>query len=1024
MIVVLLIPLIGLLLLGLAWPIIKMTVGRDDDIPADTGSKGKTQQKEKSKDRPKEERVRFPYRYADQHLFVHNNSVWTGVRLTPVTDEYLTQAELDDLVVQATKALSELARGDDPVEVQTRLTYRPVTAHEWADQLLESCWNPSRMYRQYVRRIASYLTLTRTSRPEVYMFVKVGQVGKNAEVGVADSINATITGTADEQFNPHVVAQWASQAIEIHEKLEPIGAVPTNREDLLWVIRKTLHGHLTPGPAEFAVSRPWGSGEFQMLVDFHGTNRKTHVEIHHINETDESAEIGEDITSYSMCLVAAEWPEEIVFRQDTAWLRFIANLGAQIEVSYRLSLLPTKTFKDRVKKIHGNLEEEANDMAKTGRSDDTLEDQVDTAKGLLRDVENKKLPGTEAQIMLMISADSYERLEILRREVTNAVKRHLDITLVRPRRYQWRMLESFLPGQPKQLPSVPYVRLQEVETFGVALPNAGTEVGDNPKPDRTGQKMLGWRGDYIGQAGEVPVHYSLHVGPARNSGGGMAIIGASGGGKSSLALLKFFQESESGVRCVVLDPKVDFAAFCYYLSFGSQVNDPDFNAEAAAGTLGDPDSKFQPINPEFWNETQIIDVVKSAAGVLDPWQVARTVEEGELLAETMLSMFLGEREYNRCQTYIVEALQAVKTKYEGAYNEAVAGGMSHAKATAELPRPTLWAVVEYVDQQYREAQALYDESGGTKVTHETLKDVRQVATTLTQLRGLPYARLAFAENPKGLGVLRKRRTVFTLRGIETPKQADPAKWSKPQRLAATVLYTMVRLSAQMLDVDPERHPRTGEMAMRPKALFVDEAYVVTSIESGRELLLQTLAQGRSYGLVTVIIDQQARRLAQIEESGATEGTGNQFHSVFAFLQKTLGEARAVLPLLGRENHDGVARALQHQGKGGQLDTGICLFRDVDMRVATTEVSLVFRELHAATDTNPNTRPERQSQDPSPDVDDWSFISSEDINEAVEAAQDLINRPDYSEDDSDDSEDAEGDTDNGVTDTADDVEVTA
>lgn len=938
------------------------------------------------------ERKRLPYRYADQSLFVHKDSVWTGVRLTPITDEYLSETDLDNQVIRSTQALAELALdGDEAVQVQTRLTYRPVTAQEWAAQLLDAVWDPTPNFRKYVKRIAEFLTWRGAARPETYMFIRVGHVGSEAVITASDEITARITGTADENLSPHVVARWANSAIEVQEKLRPLGAVPISREDLLWVIRKTLHGHLTPGPAEFAVTRPWGPGDFELLLPFRAENRsKHHIKIYQVNETDPTEEIGAEVTSYVTCLAAAEWPDQMAFRQDTAWLRYISNLPGHVEVSYRLRLMPPKMFKGVAQKIVNNLKDEARDMARVDRDiDETLAEQYAEASDLLRVIETEKLPGTEAQIMLMLSAPSIEELEELRRSVTNQVKADLNITLVRPPGYQWRMFESFLPGQQDELVVAPYRRLQEVETFGIALPNAGTEVGDNPQPDSTGKRVLGWRGSYIGMSGKVPVHFDLNVGPARNSGGGCAVIGASGGGKSSFALLKFYQESEAGTRCVALDPKVDFAAFCYYMAFGSQVNDADFDAEAAAGTLGTAGSKFQPTNQTFWADTQIIDVLKSGDGVLDPWQVARTIEEGELLAEAMLEMFLGKKQYERFETHIIEALQAVKIQYESAYNKAVSAGSTPEQARATVPAPTLWAVVEHIRAKHETTREIY-EQGGKGVTHDALTHVETAAVLLTQLRSLPYARLAFSQTPASLGTLRRRRTVFTLRGIETPpKHLGPEQWSKPQRLAATILYVMVRLSGQMLEVAAEPNPRTGRRALRPKALFVDEAYMVTSTEAGSALLQQGLAQGRSYNVATMLIDQLASRLAQIEDSNTTEVTGNQFSSAFAFLQKTPSEANAALPLLARPGNRKVAKALQHRDVGGRLETGMCLMRDADNRVATLEVDPVFAEILAASDTNPTTRPLRQSIDPPVDVDDWTYLTDEDIAAAVEAAQDLI-----------------------------------
>ena len=911
---------------------------------------------------------RFPYRYADGHLFVHGNTVWTGVRFTPVTDEYLSHDELLAMVSQSSRVLKSIA-GDEPLPFQVRVTYRPVTASEWATQAANSVWDPTPNYVRTTRRIAEYLTLSETARPETYLLVQIGTVS-----GARRS--DALTGIADEQFDPDEVARWDALATEVHEKLSLMGTTPMTRDDLLWLIRKPLSGHYTPRPVEFGQGRPWGAGEFALAVDFNADNYRNGLLIHHVNDDEANGPLGQQMDSHTAVLLASEWPDSIEFSRRSAWMRFIANLGAQVEINYRGTMVPPHKFLERAEKINGDLTDEANDMAKAGVMPDrqTMLNR-EAAVTLVEDAKKERMPGVDAQIMLMVSAHSAEALSDVVRQVQNLCRNHIDVTFVRPANAQWRLFESFLPGAAPALAGLPHVQMQEAEVFGVGLPSAGSEVGDNPQQDRSGY-TIGWRGDYIGKAGEVPAHYSIPVGLARNEGGGVAIIGASGGGKSSLALLKFHLESEAGTRCVALDPKVDFAQMCYYLSFGPQVNHPGFAAAAADGTLGTLGSPFQPVNRAYWDDTDIIDVLKSKDGVFDAWQISPDVASGEALAQTMLEMFVGEKDWELCRNPVNKALRAVVRDYE----ERCALARDTGAPVEDVPLPTLWGVVEHVNEA---ARAIMDDPSAQYADRSNLETA---AAVLDALRRRPYSRLAVAQNPAGLGSFTKRRTIFTLRGMETPKTPDANAWTPTQRMAATIMYVLTRITSEMLDVKAERNPVTGRMALRPKALFVDEAYAVTGTETGRMAVRASLAQGRSYNTATVLIDQQAKRLAQIEQD-SDDATGNQFHSVFVFKQKTSSEGKAAAPLLGREsNVEAVVQALKPIGEGGVIETGVCLFRDVDSRVATLNVDLVFREMLAATDTNPTTRAIKQSVPVSDNVDDWSFISDTDRAEAISAAE--------------------------------------
>lgn len=940
----------------------------------DSGASAASKKEQKKRTAGKADRVdsrRLPYRYADRHIFVHGNDVLTGARFTPMTDEYLSHEELTGKVEQANRVLRSLVK-DEPVRFQVRGTYRPVTAEEWAEEAIARCWDPTPNHEKYLRRTADYLTMQETARPETYIIVQIGTVSRSA----AGETNAFITGTADEHFDPDEVARWDSLATEVQQKLALMNTTPMTKDDLLWLIRKPLAGHFNPMPVEFAKKKPWGAGEFALVTDFNADNRLNGLTIHHVNDDPGYGPVGEEMDSHTCMLIASEWPKAMTFDRDSAWMRFIANLGAQAEINYRGTLVPAAKFADKVKSIHNDLIDEEKDMKRTGREPDReMQYNIAAAKNLHDDVKDSKIPAVEAQVTLMLSASTADGLNGLVREVTNLCRHHLDITFVRPRRAQWRLFEAMLPGAFPALAGLPRVQLQETEAFGIGLPNAGAEVGDNIKVSRSGE-MLGWRGDYVGMAGEVPVHYTAPVGIERNSGGGVAIIGGSGGGKSSLALLKFFQESEAGTRCVVLDPKVDFAQFCLYMSFGEQVNDIDFAKAASAGTLGNPDSPFQPVNQRFWDDTEIIDIVRSADGVFDPWKITNDIAEGEILATTMLEMFVGPKDWDECRNPVKRAMRDARNQYQDSRSDALTADTP----VEDVPLPTLYDVVDRVS--IRAAETKEDPSAD----YATKNSLEGAATTLEALLRLPYSRLAFAEHPAGFESLRKRRTVFTLRGMETPKDPDPERWTQPQRMAGTIMYVLTRLMADLLNVNNERNPVTGKMGTRPKAQFIDEAYAVTGTPAGRSAVQTSLAQGRSYGLITFLIDQQAKRLAMIEED-SDDATGNQFHTVFVFKQKTTAEAQRAVPLLGREsNTDAMAAALLPIGQGaGVMETGVCVMRDDDNRVATVSIDLAFSELLRATDTNPTTRSIKQSLPISDNVDDWSFITGTQRDEAVLAA---------------------------------------
>jgi len=220
------------------------------------------------------------------------------------------------------------------------------------------------------------------------------------------------------------------------------------------------------------------------------------------------------------------------------------------------------------------------------------------------------------------------------------------------------------------------------------------------------------------------VLYSNFVQMARNQGAGVALIGASGNGKSNLMMLLFFQDSESGARTVAIDPKGDIAQFCYYLAFGSQMVHPQFAADANAGILGTPKSQFQPTNPQFWADTSIVDVTKAADGSLDPFNISDDVQLGKERALTALQTLIEPADWEKIRSVVNEALVAamapyyriaaateerIEARYEAmAHPDLAALNAEKVHAVRGLAeRPNLWKV----RNQIKEMAATYTSAG-------------------------------------------------------------------------------------------------------------------------------------------------------------------------------------------------------------------------------------------------------------------------------------------------------------------------
>lgn len=947
---------------------------------------GDTKRKAKKGRKDPAESNRLPYRYADDRILVFKDSVWAGVKVRPVTDEQLSEEELLEQVFAATGAIQDLPTSDDETPYMVRLTHRPISFREWAEQLILRSWNPTMMYKVLVRRIAGILEHQETTKPEVYLLVKIAKVAR--ETGsrdIARRLDHKISGVYPEtEVTRDSITTWHELAENLYSRLAGLPHTRMTRDDMLWLIRKPLHGHLTPSQVDYLpTSRPWGGGEFQLAASLDGINGVDHLELRQVVEAPDTE--GNRGTSYTAFLVAASWPAREHFRLERSWLRYVARMPGQVELCMRGTHLAPAALTKEAKKQRDDLRDELKNAEKSGQVPDNIEvmlEQKDRMDKLLTQQHRQPVPGLNTQIILQLSAPTIEQLDSLVRDVRQALKIDLDRDFVRISRHQWRLLEGMLPGDGPEsdwLPA-PHQRLQEAEVFGFGMPATGSSVGDNPVPGHDGS-LEGFTGDYIGFTDDgVPAHYSTTVGPLRNSGGGVTSVGASGGGKSTLALMKFFYESEAGARCLVIDPKVDFAKFCLYVAFGPQVNEAGFDDELSRGVLGDvgKGSKFTPVNQEFWDETEIVDVTHAHDGALEVFALARDVSSGFLDCENVFQMFCDKSEFEALKLPLTRAIAAVRQRYENDL-----GQTKTASQRQKVTKPSMWEISEHVIGQFTEIKGRQD------VSFEERRAAEHAAGIVETLRLAPYARLVFSEEPRPLRASPRRRTIFTIRGMELPSaRINPDNWTRSNRLATTILFLITKMGSEMLEVDQEPNPVTGRLGLRPKLLFVDEAYALTSQPQGQQLLQKALAQGRSYLLVTWLIDQQARRLAALEEEGSDEATGNQVHTVFAYRQKTMGEARSMLPLLGREGNDDTARTLLPSTlRGGRMETGVAMMRDVDGRVAVVNIDVVFRELLAAAETNPDKRPLRQGVSISADAEEWSILGTSELQEAAHSADD-------------------------------------
>lgn len=938
-------------------------------------------------DRRKDAR-RLGYRWADDYIFVHGSGVYCGIELATKPGEYATREEIDDIAmgqVGLLKSVLSMFDGKN-VHCQELVRYREVTTEGWLRQLVGNAWNPTRKYQVLAAAQGRHLAGSAPQRMWM-LIVRLGDLPlQTASTDPLSKLESAVTGVTEERLTAGKLAPWRAQASEVHRTAKRFGAEPMTQRDLLWLIRKTAAGHLPVTDEPVLAQRAWRGGTFELLASLRARNLGGgYVELSQRNP-----ETGEDQVSYTATLVLADQPPRQVFSARSAWMPRLSRLP--VEINWRYTLIPGKEWKKFGAKLAANVADEETDREKANATADlAFEARLDQAATLVVDNAEDPDPGMQGRLRFIVSAPSRNALAQVIRDVKLAMG---DIQIELSEYAALDLLAEQLPGENIAdiggLSAGPAGGLKlwtrYTDTYAAALGLLGTydQVGDRVQIDRG--RELGWIGiavGYVKSSGTV-FHFDPHAQIDRLNGAGVAIVGASGGGKSSFALTMFFWMSESGVHCYALDPKIEFRNFTYYLSFGSQVLHPDFLQEADEGLLGTPQSQFQPIDEEFWENSEIIDLARGARGIRDPWLVTKTFNEGYNLALTIVDMLFSEPAHKQI---VKKGLRRLHDAHKAATaaGEDITVGLGDIVTYVE---EELAVIAEDLEKVRRKGS---DSTSALRAEKDTLEEV---ITRLRNGEDQTFLRLLLGrgsdERASATGRSTKRRTIYTMAGFTTPDSPDrPESWTDEDRNAAALMTVMVYDLRGNLDgrmVPRPGHP--GEVGIAPTAVFVDEGNMLTAMKPSRTLMVRISRQGRSLACVLVFICQQARDPKAIEEQAAKEGATetNQFPSIAAFKQRSPGEAAEALqllrpiaeevPLIERRE---MARRLLGEDAGGNLRPGQCVFRDPDERVVTTVIDQMFWPLLHASETNPKRQPAAWANEMPTSPEDW-LINPAALNE--------------------------------------------
>lgn len=212
---------------------------------------------------------------------------------------------------------------------------------------------------------------------------------------------------------------------------------------------------------------------------------------------------------------------------------------------------------------------------------------------------------------------------------------------------------------------------------------------------------------------------------------------------------------------------------------------------------------------------------------------------------------------------------------------------------------------------------------------------RHIGNRLQMVSQMPLARLCFAPRGEKDIVAKANMTVFTLLGLEMPAPDTPSTdHTYAERLSVAVMSLLTSFTREVaLRKTDDSHPR---------AVLIDEAWMVTATSSGQRLISALARMGRALNTTVTLITQNATDFQQ-------EGLLNSMSTIFAFNSKSPDEARAVLKVFQLPDTPENIRTFT------SLENGQCVVKSADDSISLVKIDGWNIRWNRAFETNPEAK---------------------------------------------------------------------
>lgn len=336
-------------------------------------------------------------------------------------------------------------------------------------------------------------------------------------------------------------------------------------------------------------------------------------------------------TSYQSMLALAQMPARFAF-PGSEYLAALDEFDFPVDWVCRLKLTPGSKMLRRTKQRARNLVHQEKEFE--GEPTGVPSAQIEAVADLAENRDRMGASHTEIDVQAMVTfcvwgptpAEAHARAQSLTNHFSGA-----DYTLTRPAGEQERLWYGMLPGTRTPQVMAGYAQTLMARDFAMAMPWAGSQLGDDTGP-LYGLQLTG--------GGTRPVLVDFSRGPASNAAASAAFIGELGAGKS--VALK--------------------AAMYAVLAAGRKANWPGSRGRVVVVDRTE-DREWERFARVCPGTTEVIEVDHTAQISLDPLRIFPP-EERARRTESFLTLLLGTKPMDLEGVALSEAVAAVLTRPE------------------------------------------------------------------------------------------------------------------------------------------------------------------------------------------------------------------------------------------------------------------------------------------------------------------------------------------------------------------------